>query len=264
MINNAQRLYKNNMNKSKVDNYKLKLTYQDTKLWTELISKLDHESYDYKMLINLLEEKKSIIVKIGNYDKLQKEYTIANLNIPNFINFYCYLKFHAEKSIIAMPFYELGPIDKYNWTKLNFDIFKNVIKHIICSLLYAYEKYGFIHNDIHVGNILLTKSSKKSISYSNNIEIPVIGILPTIMDFNLSKITSTPNDVNGNSHVYIDIIRILLLLSSECNIIVSINTNIINKYVIENTPISKDIYESLLHIIDNIKIIFIKSDYIKS
>lgn len=289
-MNNAEQIYKTNMNKSKVDNYKFKLSCQDiithnkdTTSWIDLMDKIDHTSGDYKIFTAILDKKKPIIVKIGNQAKLQAEYDIANnLNIkklPNFIKFFCYFKClnnldnieknksicsktGDEQGIIIMPYYELGQIDKYKWTRVNFDNLKNVLKHVVCSLLYAYEKYGFIHNDTHLGNILLKKSKKQSVTYNYDIQLPVMSILPIIMDFDRSKITNIPNDPDGTKFVYIDIRRIFNLISSELDINIGIfdKNYIINKYISDNTPISKDIYKSLLDIIDTIQIAFIKSE----
>jgi serine/threonine protein kinase len=293
MLNTANRLEKNSMRKSpgtSNQTYKFKLTCQenidennDTRSWIKLMSQIDHTSGDYKIFTALLEDKKSIVVKIGNKNKLKDEYEIASAldkhKLPNFIKFFCFFsclnKFEQiekntsicstsgdEQGIIVMSNYELGQIDKYKWTRSNFDILKNVLKHIISSLLYAYEKYGFIHNDTHLGNILLKKSKKNLIIYNHDIQLPVIGILPVIMDFDRSKITAIPNDPDGSKFVYADIQRIFYLISSELDIKTNMTDkiSILRTYISENTPISKDVYNSLFNIIDSIEISFIKSE----
>lgn len=60
--------------------------------------------------------------------------------------------------------------------------------------LNAFDKYGFLHNDIHLGNILIDKKSKKNkkvkytINYIEyNYEIPV-SLMPIISDFDRSVI----------------------------------------------------------------------------
>lgn len=240
------------------------------------MSQIDHTSGDYKIF-------KAFIVKIGNKNKLKDEYEIASaLNkhkLPNFIKFFCFFSClnkldeidkntsicsssGDEQGIIVMSNYELGQIDKYNWNRSNFDILKNVLKHIISSLLYAYEKYGFIHNDTHLGNILLKKSKKNLIIYNHDIQLPGIGILPVIMDFDRSKITAIPNDPDGSKFVYADIQRIFYLISSELDIKTDIidKNSILRTYISENTPISKDVYNTLFNIIDSIEISFIKSE----
>jgi hypothetical protein len=292
MLNTANELSKNSMKKNSVNNYKFLLTCKekitqnnDTTTWIELMSKIDHASIYYKIFIALLENTIPIIVKIGDTNKLQEEYTIANnLNIqklPNFIKFYCYFTClnnldnikektsicstsGTQQGIIVMPYYKLGQIDKYNWNKDNFDILKNILKHIICSLLYAYEKYGFIHNDAHLGNILLKESKKETITYNYDIKLPVMSILPVIMDFDKSNVINNTNNINGAKPVYVDIIRIFDLISAELDIQTDITDKkyLLDNYRSQNTPISKDVYDSLLNIIDTIVIKFRKSDYI--
>ena len=290
MLNNSEKMYKNNMSQSKSENYKFKLTCQDkvsnnndTKTWIELISKIDHDSGDYKIFIGLLETIKPIIIKVGNNEKLEKEHNIAqnlyNEKLPNFIKFYCYFKClntlenidinkslcsesGSEQGIIAMPYYNVGQIDKYKWTRSNFTMFKSVLKHTIFSLLYAYEKYGFIHRDTHLGNILLKTTKKKQIKYNHEIILEVDGMLPIIMDFDRSIITTDKTKDESLKLIYMDIKRILLLSSSECDIKTNIDENIskINKYISDSTPISKDTYITIASIIDNMNILFIKSE----
>jgi len=290
MLNNSEKMHKTNMSQSKSENYKFKLTCQDkvssnndTKTWIELSSKIDHDSGDYKIFIGLLEKDKPIIIKVGNNEKLEKEYNIAqnlyNEKLPNFIKFYCYFKClnnldnitintslcaesGSEQGIIVMPYYNVGQIDKYKWTRSNFTMFKSVLKHTIFSLLYAYEKYGFIHRDTHLGNILLKTTKKKQIKYNHEIILEVDGMLPIIMDFDRSIITTDKTKDESLKLIYMDIKRILLLSSSECDIKTNIDENIskINKYISESTPVSKDTYIIIASIIDNMNILFIKSE----
>lgn len=283
MLNNSEKMYKNNMSQSKSENYKFKLTCQDkvsnnndTKTWIDLISKIDHDS-------GLLETIKPIIIKVGNNEKLEKEHNIAqnlyNEKLPNFIKFYCYFKClnnldnitthtslcaesGSEQGIIVMPYYNVGQIDKYKWTRSNFNMFKSVLKHTIFSLLYAYEKYSFIHRDTHLGNILLKTTKKKQIKYNHEIILEVDGMLPIIMDFDRSIIATDKTKDESLKLIYMDIKRILLLSSSECDIKTNIDENIskINKYISDSTPISKETYIIIASIIENMNILFIKSE----
>ena len=54
-----------------------------------------------------------------------------------------------------MKYYNLGSINNYKLTFENFHIFLNIIKQVIYSIILAYESKGFIHGDLHCGNILL-------------------------------------------------------------------------------------------------------------
>lgn len=254
----------------------------NTQNWLEIQESFDHQSNDFKIFTGILEKQHNIVVKIGNYTKINSEYVLGNLlkNIPNFVDFYCHFTCYdnfnnvgknksickkknenlTEIGVIVMPFYKLGRIDKFNWKRDNFILLKSILKHIICSILYAYEKHGFIHKDTHLGNILLKNTRIKNISYGNNIQIDVQGILPVIMDYDRSIIDEQRISCKL---VYTDIIRILLLTCSELDIKSTVNekpVKLLESYIQNNQTINDNIYKELCEEIDNIQIKFIMSE----
>ena len=56
------------------------------------------------------------------------------------------------------------------------------------SLCYARNKIGFVHRDLHTHNILMQNTKRKSISYDEFGELEVLGLLPIIMDYDMSTI----------------------------------------------------------------------------
>jgi hypothetical protein len=56
--------------------------------------------------------------------------------------------------------------------------------------MYAYEKIGFLHNDEHLGNILLRITNKKSIRYGD-LELQLDDLYAVITDFEKSTIGTT-------------------------------------------------------------------------
>lgn len=198
---------------------------KDTKDWLELLEKIDHTSMEYKLFIGLLEKKHSIVVKIGPAS-LEVEYTIAKqlekMHIPTFIEYYC--MFHClenlnrltvgskylckdsgnDVTILVMPNINLGTIDKYPWDRHTFNVLKNIIKHVIGTLLYTYNKIGFIHKDLHLGNILLKKTTRKEISYGEFGTLECIGYIPIIMDYDKSLIQ------NNTYYMVYDDLRLMI------------------------------------------------------
>lgn len=89
--------------------------------------------------------------------------------------------------ILVMKYYNLGCIDNYPWNKNNFSLLKNIIKQVIFAIIYAYNIVGFIHEDLHSGNILLKPKRNDIIKYNGKIlileEFEVV-----IMDFEKSKL----------------------------------------------------------------------------
>ena len=70
-----------------------------------------------------------------------------------------------------MKEYKLGDIKKYDWNKDNFIMLLSLIKCIMISLYMAFKKYGFIHKDIHFGNILIKETIRKELLFNERISV---------------------------------------------------------------------------------------------
>ena len=271
-------------------NYKYKINCQEkitaenptSEKWLQILNKIDHASNDFKILIALYEKKDSIVVKIGNKNKIKKEVDIVNEldEIPNIIYFYCHFICHdnfdtigntssickeldnktVEQGVIVIPYYELGQLDKFNWTRNDFTKLKSLIKHISCTLLYAFQKKKFIDRDTHLGNILLKYNDKDiQINYGEYIKLysHKYDILPIIMDFDRSEIS------DNFLLVYQDIERIFLLIRSELQIKTNIDREplqYIKNLRSEKIPITKEIYSQICELIDKIEIEYVVSE----
>jgi serine/threonine protein kinase len=281
----AKKMNRGGMNSSKTTSYKFNLScaekakelQYDTQEWLQIQSQFDHSSDDYKIFSALLEGKKNIVVKVGTASKLTEEYEIGKVlsDCKNFIKFYCVFtcnntlqNIDIEKSlcksqgdtldILVMPYYSLGRIDKYDWKRSNFNVLKSVLKHIVCSLLYAFVMKGFVHRDTHLGNILLKKTTKQSILY-NKTEIETNNMLPIIMDFDRSTINKESVTVK---QVYLDIQRVISLIRSELDIKIN-NSDIIsilNNYISDQIPVTEKVYTKLCNLIDKLEIDFVVSE----
>ena len=206
----------------------------ETKDWLELTSKFDHSSSDFKIYTGLLDKRNNIVAKIGQ-QKLDDEFEVSKqleeLKLPTFIEFNCIFKCLDDFSnmnnttkevckkrgesitVIIMPYLTEGRIDFWNWDRTNFDIMKNVMKHVFLSLFYAKHRLGFIHFDHHLGNILLKQTTKTEISYGELNSLKVLGILPVIMDFEKSHFVK-----DHDNFVYEDLITFISLMSNSCNV----------------------------------------------
>jgi serine/threonine protein kinase len=158
----------------------------DTKEWLILLEQIKHNSSDYKLFIGLLEKYKKIVIKIGT-SSLDKEFQIGllleTLKLPTFLSYHCIFscldnfkelnitkslcKKKGEKiNILVMPYISEGQIDKFNWNREHFSLLKNVLYHITLTVLYSSLKTGFIHRDLHLGNIMIKKTRKQTINYN--------------------------------------------------------------------------------------------------
>jgi len=114
---------------------------------------------------------------------------------------------------------------------LSVENLKNIIDTIMFSLRIVWEKIGFVHGDLHLGNIILqkidhpitlrttwTKNPKDLLHPSRKIldipeEIVVKDYLPVIIDFD----RSITNDLDGKSNILNDIWHLLGILSLYMN-----------------------------------------------
>jgi hypothetical protein len=129
----------------------------------------DINSRSLIMLSNLVDIGKVVIKITKNID--YKKTKIINENIksnPNMLHTFgtikCSLEAETETENIEivleiMKLYN-SSLNKY-FDKLNLSKIKILLKQILLCQLHIYEKIGFVHNDIHLGNILLNLIPKE-------------------------------------------------------------------------------------------------------
>ena len=197
----------------------------------------------------------SHVIKVGSDLILQKEYQVSllvsELKVPTFI------RYTYDVSGLIMPFYYSGNIERYTWDLDNFDILKNVIQHVCCSLIYAFTTIQFVHRDIHLANILLTQTTREYIQYGD-FSVPCMGILPVIVDFDRSDIDTSSE---GKHVMFEDIIRVMILLSCELNVRFETSSilPVLDTYRNSTDTDISNLYTSLCTIIDTFFIRYIVS-----
>lgn len=182
-----------------------------TKEWLEILKQLKPTNFKdkNKVLLGILEKRKNVVIKISDSDRIFHEYYIGDVlkkhNVPGFIEYICkfqcadkYKKYPDPTStslctgpgddmkVIVMPYYSHGNLKLYKWKPENYHVLKTSILHVVLSLLQAYETSHIIHNDIHLQNVLIAPTTKKSITYTiegQAVELPTYGLRTIIMDF---------------------------------------------------------------------------------
>jgi len=249
-----------------------------TKDWLELTKKFDHTSDYFKIYTGLIDKRNNIVAKIGP-NKLEEEYAIAkkleSLKLPTFISFNCIFRCLDDFSrlnnltkevckkdgesitVIIMPYMTEGRIDFWHWDRSNFDIMKNVIKHVCLTLIYSKNTLGFIHRDLHLGNVLMKKSKQTEISYGNFGTLEVMGFLPVIMDFEKSHFIEKYDRI-----IYEDLVNYISLMSHQCHVKFDCNgiVKFLEKLVIEERPISVNDSNKILDYIDKLQIRYVQSE----
>lgn len=236
----------------------------------------------FNILLGTVKNYKQVVIKFGDVAEMQNEYNMSltanQHHVPNFVKFLCSFSctddiskiktrnFNTHNSlcmdeghplgVIVMPYFSLGSLESYKWTRSNFHVLKNVVKQTVFALLYAYQKFNFIHRDMHTGNVLLRASKKKDIQYGDH-HVPVEGIYAIIMDFGRSRL-----EPNAEYLVYQDIQRFisLVLVMDQSDLQLQADLSILKQYRESNQPITPDVYTSLSNIIDRIGIQYAKSE----
>lgn len=101
---------------------------------------------------------------------------------------------HVEKNlkkVLVMPYIQKGSIEDYVWNSENIHILKNILIQAVLALSAAYDAVGFLHGDLHLGNILFKETKIGTITYKSGrlgeISIDTQGYKVVIMDFEKSE-----------------------------------------------------------------------------
>ena len=140
---------------------------------------------DEKVIQGILFKTTEVVIKLGKKDEIDREYSINEKlqNLKGFVRYMCRFsckddlnKYKHENgmwsdngfcdpngldktnAIIIMPYYPLSSIQRYEWNYYNFKIFKELLKQVVEILIFANKSIGFLHNDIHLDNVMLKKS----------------------------------------------------------------------------------------------------------
>jgi len=249
----------------------------------EILKNIDNISI-IKAVINYtkyVKKNKHIVIKISHKDKTnKKEYGIGKTlkNIPGFIKYIClfncfddtynYIEINKnvpkkictadnignnDNHVLIMPYINNYSMRNYKWSLENTHILKSLLKQCIISLMYAYLEHGFLHNDLHLDNIMFKKTKTDHIKYKD-MEIETKGYKIIIMDFDLSFI-----DVNrdeGIEYYWSNLINLFSRIDFDLiDTIIPLNNNVItsfiNKAKIKNYDPKKTV--ELLDLIDKLE-----------
>ena len=267
--------YSQNKGKGKLDKILLKCEESN---YYKLAEFLYTSQNNQALIVKALYECEiNVVLKFGILESIEKEHYISNelLDLPNFIRYFCIIKCNDDiKNIInnkntisnykmchygdnqigilVMKEYYLGCIDNYIWNENNFELFKNIILQVIFAILYAFNNKGFIHGDLHTGNILLKPKRNCIINYENK-SLNLNDLEVVIMDFEKSKL----HQKNKISDLIKNILKFMTSIENVC-----INNNFFLNYekdkIIKMKSFENNInfYDDFYSIIDKMYIIY--------
>lgn len=76
---------------------------------------------------------------------------------------------------------------------------RSILAQVCVGLAEAQDRYGFVHNDLHPGNVLLTPSTRTSFVW-DRYTIPILGYEARIADFGLAEIHRPQHVVSPELH----------------------------------------------------------------
>jgi serine/threonine protein kinase len=197
---------------SRTSKYYIKCDAVDTANRIEIVKLLQKQKdEDSRVLLAYLKKnhnKVNIVVKMGRENTtIRKEYSISEhlhkMKCSGFIKFICIFECYddnssdkicqgipeqdTKKEVLIMKYFNEGSVKRHSWTNTNFHILRSILIQTIYSLVVAYHKTGFIHNDLHLDNILVKRTTRTHSNYlidkPDNIEIETKNYTCVIMDF---------------------------------------------------------------------------------
>lgn len=191
--------------------YYIKCDAIDTANRIEIVKLLQKQrDEDSRVLLAYLDKnhsKVNIVVKMGRENStIKNEYSISErlhkTNCSGFIKFICIFECYdnnssdkicqgtpeknTKKEVLIMKYYNEGSVKRHAWTNSKFHILRSILIQTIYSLVVAYQNTGFIHNDTHLDNILIKRTTRTHNNYQIDrriIEIETNNYTCIIMDF---------------------------------------------------------------------------------
>jgi len=154
-----------------------------------------------------------------------------------------------------MPYYALRDLNKIHWNRDSFEDLKNVLTQACFAVLRSFETCRFVHNDLHLQNILVRKTTKKQLDYGE-VSLPLGSYFAVIMDFEKSSL-----DVGEPRDAYFTIRYILNLATSldHSDLSLAIDVAPLNRMMSQNAPVTTDTYRQVKSVIDGTSILYKKS-----
>jgi serine/threonine protein kinase len=162
-----------------------------------------------------------IVVKIDRANQTnRKEYDIGErlfrMRIPGFMRYVCVFPcFDAaphqesgricraepseknEKDVLVMPYLSEGSLASHSWDESNVLLLKSLLVQTVMSALIAYTTLGFVHNDLHLDNVLLRRTKKMTLDYhvgGKQYSVATMGYNTVITDFGNSMVSVHTKD----------------------------------------------------------------------
>ncbi len=238
---------------SNTNSHKVLISCETKNFVTEHSLKMKTDYDKSRVILTYLENYGQLIAKIGDkQSNLQKEYEISQKLIKQrgYIRFLCFFNCtddflrhpnttnnqlcksnNTKKTmdVIIMPFYELGSLADYKWNSQNIDELKICIKQLLLFSCVNFQRYGFIHGDLHAKNVLLKSiQDKKVYPIKYKINETYFMISRSLFDIVIMDFENSCFDIKNINLFYIDLTKFFSLLPT---FIKDINLSVVHKCI---------------------------------
>lgn len=284
-IDYYMKLYRQSSSPSQYISKKFKVSCQPpTAPWLRLNEHLHRTDQNVGLLTAIMDGKHDVVVKIAPITGIKHEYDIGFVlnGIPNYVRYYCYFtcpdsvarlfdeKIELDKAelcqtsgipdvgILVMSYYPTGNMNSYKWDAHNLVVLKNIIKQVASAVLLGYQRHGFVHNDLHLSNVLLRPSKKTSINY-DGVVLETCGLYAIIVDFERSLIDSSMSNYRYAYQAIRGVMDLACSMGSNSDLVLQYDNRALMMLISSNAVIDRDMHRKIHALIDDMRVLFNKS-----
>lgn len=164
-----------------------------------------------KILEGILHKTKHVVIKIADTEEdIAKEWHTYTLlkqeKLPGILTYYCFfrcnddiIKYKREQlslcqgtgdtlQVLVMEYVRSKSFKHFNWKDVLEEVFQSCLQQAVLTQVNAFITSGFLHGDFHLDNILIKKTTRKTITYDAlEVTVQLHGWQTKLMDFELSK-----------------------------------------------------------------------------
>jgi serine/threonine protein kinase len=244
------------------------------------VKRISHGAYGD---VYITDSMKPAIIKTSRVDMIEDEDLINELyigliginsildHIPNFMRTYGYLKcgpiytpVDSDKPIawslpgdnmhMVAEYIEHGTLYDKLMNGMNVEEVLHVLIQLICAMRFAAKHRGFLHRDLHSGNILLSYNAEgKSVVYPDSRIRMISTITPIIIDYGRSTLSYKVSEDD-----------LLRDISTIVNIVTSVAKDIVDKNIMWSKYLYEEVLKAMQFITNNKSgVVFIDPDTMK-
>lgn len=169
-----------------------------------------------KILEAMFHNQKRVVVKVADAtEALHNEWaayqSLSSKKINGILKYHCFFtcndninRFLTDQpsvcngpgdstQVLIMEYVNAPSMKHYPWWDKPIDVWRSCVKQVLLTSVEAYLACKFIHGDLHLDNVLVKRTAKRSIKYKLlNIELMLLQHCTKFMDFELSSSDKKP------------------------------------------------------------------------